>query len=254
MELVPVIDLMNGQVIRGVAGQRQNYRRNDSRLTQSADPKETALALAQAFQPGWIYVADLDAIQGGPVQTGALRLLLQTGVKLAVDAGVSNATAALKLVELGIGKVIVGLETLPNLEVLGEILEACGPEKVCFSLDLRDGNPLGPAGAGQYGLQLVADAMHMKLSHLIVLELSNIGLGRGVSTGALCHSIKVRWPELVVWTGGGVRSLPDLHRLQLLRVDGVMVASALHDGGITPADWQAFEALDVDSTLLAMDA
>jgi len=254
MELVPVIDLMGGQVIRGVAGQRQNYRRNDSQLTHSADPQETALALVQAFQPGWIYVADLDAIQGGPVQVDTLRLLQLTGVKLAVDAGVSNATDALKLMELGIGKVIVGLETLPNLDVLGEILEACGPEKVSFSLDLRDGNPLGPAGAGQQGLQLVADAVQMKLSHLIVLELSNIGLGRGVSTGALCHSIKVRWPELVVWTGGGVRSLPDLHRLLLLRVDGVMVASALHDGGITPADWQAFEALDVDSTLLAMDA
>jgi phosphoribosylformimino-5-aminoimidazole carboxamide ribotide isomerase len=66
--------------------------------------------------------------------------------------------------------------------------------------------------------------------------------------------MKKRWPDLVIWTGGGVRSLADLHQLFLNRVDGAMVASALHDGHISPADWRSFRALSNDSTQLAMDA
>jgi len=45
MRIIPVIDLMHGQVVRGIAGQRHTYQPIQSRLVASADP----MAVARAF-------------------------------------------------------------------------------------------------------------------------------------------------------------------------------------------------------------
>lgn len=254
MDLIPVIDLMQGQVVRGVAGERARYAPNRSCLVNSSDPLETALALIGRFRPNCLYVADLDAIQTGKVQTECLENLVRCSAPLAVDAGVKSVEAARHLVELGVAKVVVGLETLPELGLLERFVSDLGVEAVIFSLDLRNGRPLGP-GAGRTPVDVVSEAIQLGVHQLIVLDLESVGVSRGVPTGPLCHAIKSRWPDLIVWTGGGIRSLPDLHRLSLFRLDGVMVASALHDGRITPADWRTFEdLLSDDQTMLMMDA
>jgi phosphoribosylformimino-5-aminoimidazole carboxamide ribotide isomerase len=254
MELIPVIDLMQGVVVRGVAGRRELYRPNSSCLLNSSDPIETCRALMGSFQPQWLYVADLDGITQGAVQSEILTSLVDCGVALVVDAGVATRGQAVFLADLGASKIIVSSESVRSMKVVEEVLAELGPERVVFSLDLHDGNVLGDAFSGKHPVQVVSECHHSGIHQLIVLELSRIGTNRGVPTGSLCHSIKERWNDLVVWTGGGANQVADLHRLLLNRVDGVMIASALHDGRITPTDWKAFETLDIGDVMLAMDA
>jgi phosphoribosylformimino-5-aminoimidazole carboxamide ribotide isomerase len=254
MDLIPVLDLSQGQVVRGIAGERQRYAPNVSRLVSGAEPLRTAQALCKSFRPRFLYVADLDGIQTGAMQCSALADLRHCPAGLAVDAGVHALEAVHALLELGATEVIVGLETLPDLNLLGDWISELGPERIVFSLDLRNGRPFGPAAQDRHPMEVAAAALDQGVRRMIVLDLASVGIGRGVTTGALCHSIKTRWPDVILWTGGGVRSMADLHRLSLFRVDGVLVASALHDGRITPADWQTFVTLSSDDALLAMDA
>ncbi|WP_437227129.1 HisA/HisF-related TIM barrel protein [Planctomicrobium sp. SH661] len=254
MDLIPVIDLMQGHVIRGQAGQRESYQPNTSKLLASIDPRSTCQSLIRHYRPRCIYVADIDGIQDGQPQYSILESLVACGTDLVVDAGTDSLAQAQRVLELGVTKVIIGLETLPSLDLMKELISELGADRVIFSLDLFNGIPLGPDAAGKTPLEIVATAMECGVRQMIVLDLSHVGMNRGVPTGALCHTIKNRWPDLVVWTGGGVRSLADLHKLSLLRVDGAMVASALHDGHITPADWKSFETLSNDRTQMAMDA
>lgn len=254
MDLIPVIDLREGQVIRGHAGQRENYQANISRFVKSADPVATCNALIRQFHPRSIYVADLDGIEQGQPAYRLLEQLVNCGVALAIDAGTASCEQARRLIGLGAKKVIIGLETLPRLELMKDFVHELGNEQVIFSLDLLGGEPLGPDAAGKTPQEIVATAIECGVHQLVVLDLSHVGMQRGVSTGALCHALKNRWPDLIIWTGGGVRSLADLHKLSLSRVDGAMVASALHDGHITPADWKSFQALSNDITQMAMDA
>jgi phosphoribosylformimino-5-aminoimidazole carboxamide ribotide isomerase len=254
MDLVPVIDLKSGQVVRGVAGQRRDYALNTSVLTNSADPIATCEALLTNYRTPVIYVADLDAIEGGKIQEESLRSLAGCGAPLAVDAGTASVAQAEFLLSLGIAKVIIGLETLPDLNLTVDLVRALGPERAVFSLDLQSGRPLGAGSRGKPAIEVVSDVIEAGVRHIIVLDLASIGMSRGVPTGPLCHSIKNRWPDLIVWTGGGVRSLADLHRLSLCRVDGVMAASALHRGDITPSDWETFQdLLSDDQTMLMVD-
>jgi phosphoribosylformimino-5-aminoimidazole carboxamide ribotide isomerase len=254
MELIPVIDIRKGMVIRGHAGQRQKYLPNSSVLIPSYDPLNTCRALNRNFRPHWIYVADLDGIEHNTPQYPLLEKLTQCGPDLAVDAGTRSIAEARKLIDLGVRRIVIGLETLPSLKLLDALVSELGPEHLTFSLDLYDGEPLGPEGAGKSPIDIVSQAIEKGIRQLIVLDLSHVGMHRGVPTGQLCHSIKNRWPDLVVWTGGGVRSLADLHKLSLDRVDGAMVASSLHDGHITPADWKSFEMFSGDVIQIAMDA
>jgi phosphoribosylformimino-5-aminoimidazole carboxamide ribotide isomerase len=66
MPILPVLDVLDGAVVRGIGGRRAEYRRIASRWTASAEPVDVARALASPFGFTEFYVADLDAIAGRP--------------------------------------------------------------------------------------------------------------------------------------------------------------------------------------------
>ena len=95
LKLIPVIDLLQGQVVRAVRGDRKSYRPIVSPLCGSSDPVTVAQILCDHCAAGQLYVADLDALQGGAVQLAVLATLLQAlpGVELWLDAGLADAAA-----------------------------------------------------------------------------------------------------------------------------------------------------------------
>jgi hypothetical protein len=63
MRIIPVMDLMAGQVVRGIAGRRAEYRPLVSPLCGSSAPLEVARAF-RGLGFSEMYLADLDAIAG----------------------------------------------------------------------------------------------------------------------------------------------------------------------------------------------
>ncbi len=230
MRLIPVLDILNGHVVRGVGGRRHEYRPIQSVLTTSTNPDDVAAALIDAFAPQEIYVADLDAIQGSchPVTLPPCRR-----VTTWQDAGVRSADDAMRVAETG-AVVVAGLETVESPSVLQEILEAVTPERVVFSLDLKAGAPLRtwPGFAGP--LAIATEAIRLGVGRLIVLDLARVGEGRGTGTDDVCRRLAGEFPAVDLIAGGGVSSAEDIRRLAGAGVNGVLVASALHDGRIRP--------------------
>src|SRR5205085_9347687 len=60
--LLPVIDLMQGEVVHGIAGRREEYRPIVSILAESTKPLAVARAFREEFGFNELYLADLDAI------------------------------------------------------------------------------------------------------------------------------------------------------------------------------------------------
>jgi phosphoribosylformimino-5-aminoimidazole carboxamide ribotide isomerase len=217
---------MNGVVVRGIAGRRSEYRPIVSQLTTSTEPVQVARALIEACHPRELYVADLDAIQGDRPSVQMYREILGLGVDLWVDAGIRCAESARRISDAGC-HVVAGLETVPNPEVLREIVSVIGPTRVVFSLDLQNGAPM--RGWGVNALSVAAMAVDCGVQLLIVLDLARVGVGRGAGTEDLCREIASRFSRLEVIAGGGVSGVEDLNRLAAGGVRGVLVASALHD-------------------------
>ncbi len=235
MELIPVLDLLDGQVVRGVAGLRESYAPIESTLADSAEPLAIARALRHAFGLHRLYVADLDAIMHDAPHWSIIEALVADGFDLMIDAGLREPTRASQLVERGVKQVVAALETLPGCDPLADIIQCVGGERVVFSLDLMQGRALRDLSAWVTDdpLTIVNRAMASGVTSVIVLDLSGVGVRQGVPTLDLCRQLAKSHPSVRVITGGGVRNAEDLRLAAESGVDGLLVASALHDGSIT---------------------
>ena len=241
MTVLPVLDLLEGLVVRGVAGRRTEYRPLRSRLVETAVPLDVARALRDEFGYRRLYVADLDGILHRRPNWVAYQQLIDDGFKLLVDAGITCVDDARQLSGLGC-EVVIGLESSPSPEHVARMANAC--EAVTFSLDLQNGQPMlaeGASGWSHNPLEIVRQAIDIGISRLIVLDLADVGMGCGTRTGALCQSLLAVFPDLHLTCGGGIRNLDDLHQSRTLGVKQILVASALHDGRLTAGDLAAFD-------------
>jgi phosphoribosylformimino-5-aminoimidazole carboxamide ribotide isomerase len=244
MVILPVLDLLNGLIVRGVGGKREEYRPVVSHLTSRPD----ALAIAQAFREhlglNRMYVADLDGILYGRPNREIYQSLVEEGFELMIDAGFRSVESAQAVLATGSVQVIAGLETWPGPRELARLCRDVGPERVIFSLDLKQGLPLGDLRLWETNspLEIGVLAAGAGVSEMIVLDLAQVGNGTGVTTAPLCRQLRDRFPDLRLITGGGVRHIADLDGLAATGVDGVLVASALHDGRITRADLERHSA------------
>jgi phosphoribosylformimino-5-aminoimidazole carboxamide ribotide isomerase len=238
MRIVPVLDLKGGVVVRGIGGRREEYRPVVSRLTASARPLDVAAAFRDFFGLSDLYLADLDAIAGRAPALTIYAALRSYGFRLWVDAGLRRAADAEALAGAGIEGIVAALETLAGPAELTDLVQRFGRERVLFSLDLRAGRPLGDLNAWQVpdASALAGRAIACGVRRLIVLDLARVGVSGGTGTETLCRSLTAQFPNVELVVGGGVRDLGDLQRLWHAGVTAVLVASALHDGRLSPAD------------------
>ena len=145
MRIIGVLDLRHGLAVHARAGDRERYAPVQSVAGEAIEPGD-AQALARIYRDRFglheLYAADLDAIEGRAPQDRWVSSLA-TGGMLWLDAGASTADHARHALTLGATHVIVGLETLRSWRALDEICFAVDRRRVAFSLDLRDGTPLG---------------------------------------------------------------------------------------------------------------
>jgi phosphoribosylformimino-5-aminoimidazole carboxamide ribotide isomerase len=236
VKIIPVIDILNGIAVHAVRGRRKKYQPLKSILCVSTDPVDVAAAL-KALGFGELYVADLDAIAGRhPNLSMFKRIVDKTGLRLMVDAGITSLKTAEELLGNGVSKVIIGTETLPSASLVAEAVKSFGTEKVMVSLDLMNGQVLSKfeLGALVEPMALLRKFQNMGVSQIIVLDLAKVGSGEGVNTQFLKEVTRNIKAE--VYVGGGVRGVKDLVTLKDLGVFGVLVATALHSGKISPEE------------------
>lgn len=238
MRILPVLDLLNGTVVRGVAGRRAEYRPVASRLVDSAEPLAVARALREQLGLSTLYVADLDAILHERPNREIHARLAAEGFELWIDAGLRTLDAARRLLESPATRAVVGLETWPGPDDLARLCRSVDAQRVIFSLDLQSGKSLGDGAAwgSTDPAEIASRAVAAGIQRMIVLDLAGVGVSAGVATLALCRRLRERFANLELITGGGVRDGDDLARLEEAGIAGALVASAFHDGRVTRRD------------------
>lgn len=237
VRIIPVLDVMNGVVVRAVGGRRSEYRPIMSRLTDSTEPLAVAKALLTATGASELYVADLDAITGEcRFSAETLRVFREATVTNWVDVGLRRPIDVQVLPEHRGVRLIVGSETVEDLGVIGWAGRYGGrAHEAAFSIDLHDGVILGDWRS--WGVESPRDVIGLAgivlgrgIRTMVLLDLAGVGVGQGPRTADTCRRIRVAYPRLEIITGGGVRNHDDIKRLEDAGADGVLVASALHDG------------------------
>lgn len=223
MDIIPVIDLMQGQVVHAVRGERSAYRPIVSRLCEGSDPLLLSRALLAACGTHRLYAADLDGILGRGAQLPLIKHLLEAlpTLELWLDAGFPEpAVAAALLQPLGAAGArvvpVFGSESLRSALALQQI----GPGGV-LSLDRRGGERLDPAGCW--------DQPALWPERIIVMTLDRVGADSGPDLQTLAD-VRQRAPHAWLVGAGGIRDAQDLQRAETAGAQAWLVASALHNG------------------------
>lgn len=226
MKIIPVIDIKNGMVVRPGGALRADYQPWRSPLCPNAGPAEAVAGFLALFPFETIYIADLDAIEGGEPQLAVLAAIAGAfpGVELWVDGGFKNAAALTAWRARRFGRPVAGSETV----TCGEDLR--GSECI-LSLDFRGGRLLGDAGWLQ--------APSLWPPDVIVMSLERVGRDRGPDLKRLIE-IRGIAPGARLWAAGGIRGARDLEMLRENGVCGALAATALHTGRL---DRQKIEKL-----------
>ena len=237
---IPVLDLAHGDAVHATAGRREEYQPVESVLTPGL--RGNALALARAYRERLgathCYVADLDAIQEKGLQSELLGRLADAaegfGAGLLVDAGAAGIAGVKDLLDLGVAKVIAGLESLDSWSDLENMVGVAGGDRVLFSLDLHQGRPIyhldvGPRLERISPEELLDRATSIGIGGLIVIDLADVGAGAGPSTGPLIQQLAARY-RMPLYAGGGVRDRTDVDALLEAGAAGVLVGTAIHRG------------------------
>ncbi|HHH45023.1 MAG TPA: hypothetical protein ENK49_12870 [Gammaproteobacteria bacterium] len=223
MNLIPVIDIARGHAVHARGGLRETYQPLQSILCHSSKPLDVMAGLLDLYAFTDVYIADLDAIQGRPVQSAVLRQLHQAfpAVQLWIDAGIRNVDQFRSLQQLVAATLVLGSETLTDVSVLEE---AVVHETGVLSLDFRGRFLLGPA--------TLPDTPALWPRRVIAMTLDRVGQNRGPDLNRL-RKLHNAAPATALYAAGGVRNRDDLNDVQLAGCAGVLLASALHDGRLT---------------------
>ncbi len=229
MQLIPVIDLMAGQVVRGVRGERSAYRPIRSSLCESSAPLDLAPHLLARSASDTLYIADLDALTGGALQFDILAALLEglPALKLWVDGGFRDAESIDAFrARLGAHAArvtpIIASESLADVGTARRCLEAHRTHCI-LSLDRRQGSLLDPGGCHAHPEWWPA--------RVIVMTLDRVGADAGPDLDTL-RSVQAKRRDVQLIGAGGIRSEDDLQRAAASGASAWLVASALHDGRI----------------------
>ncbi len=233
MRIVPVLDLKGGIVVHARRGQRGDYSPLRSPLVEGCEPVAVARALCAVCGTGRLYVADLDALAGAPVDEATLTALSAVAEPW-VDAGATTPDRAATLRRAGAARNVVGTESIGPGDPGGDVLAAPALPHV-LSIDLRDGRLISPRPdlAGREPAAAAPLARSLGIDEVLVIDLARVGSGSGPPLEAVAELAAVL-PAVAIYAGGGVRDDEDLRALESAGAAGALVATALHEGRVTP--------------------
>lgn len=244
--VVPVLDLMIGQVVWAKGGSRGNYAPVHSSLTASAQPVDVAKAVFNQTGCDCLYVANIDSFAGATPISEVYRELTEAGFSLWIDADWMSFLNSDERVDQ-----ILSLAQDPNIRLVfssetmsswNEFSIVAGLAKnglqPIYSLDVQGGEVIAKSDelTRSNPMEMIRRARDAGVTTIILLDLKSVGTENGGSTEELVRTVSEQYPDLQLISGGGIRSHEDAQKLLTAGCQHVLVASAIYDCKFTPDD------------------
>ncbi len=239
MDLLPAIDLMDGQVVRLYQG---DY---DRQTTYGQDPVAQARRFADAGAT-WLHVVDLAGARSGKMEHLQVveSICARTSLHVEIGGGIRDEQAIRRYLEVGACRVILGTAALQQWSLFQSWAHADDlAGKLVLGLDARKGK-LAVAG---WETQVEATALEVAqkvngwpLAAIVYTDIETDGTLAGPNFDATRQMAEAT--DVPIVASGGVGTLEHLRELRTLPIGGAIVGRALYDGAFTIE--QALEAFE----------
>lgn len=228
MEIIPAIDLINGECVR-------LYKGDYEKMVKYYDnPVEVAKKWTD-YGARWIHVIDLDgAKKSYPVNLNVVKKIKQKfNILIEYGGGIRNVNSLTEAINAGVDKAIIGTKAIEDLNSLKEFY-AIGNGKIIISIDFGKDNVVFKEGwLSGSSLNLFDFGKKIKNSgvkEVIITDISRDGTLEGINIGVVKEFlIKTK---LKIFVAGGISNINDIKKIKEIEqygIKGVIIGKALYE-------------------------
>ena len=238
IELIPAIDIINGQCVRLTKG---DYLQ---KTVYSDSPAEVAKGFEQLGYKR-LHVVDLDGAKSKHIVNDEVLRCITTETQLTVDfgGGIKTDEDIRKAFDAGAKMVTVGSIAVQQPELCFKWLEKYGAERIILGADVRHGK-ISINGwkedSDEDLLPFLRKYIDAGIKNVLCTEISKDGTLAGPAI-ELYKSVMRVYPELHLIASGGVSSMDDIKALDAAGIPAVVFGKAIYEGKINLKelwDWQ----------------
>jgi phosphoribosyl isomerase A len=228
LELLPAVDVCDGQAVRLVHGESGSE-------TAYGDPLQAALAWQRAGAE-WLHLVDLDAAFGtGDNRARIAEVVRAMDIKVELSGGIRDDATLAAALATGCRRVNLGTAALETPEWVAKVIAEHG-ERIAVGLDVR-GRTLRGRGWTRDGGDLYETLERLDAegcARYVVTDINKDGTLKGPNLQLLRDVCA--FTDRPVVASGGVSSLDDLRAIATLvpeGVEGAIVGKALYAEAFT---------------------
>ena len=227
-EIIPAIDLKGGRCVQLQQGKR------DAVLFSAENPVKIALHWL-SLGVSRLHIIDLDAaLQVGYDNFGIITEIVRQvkgRAKIQVGGGIRSYKAALRLLNLGVERIIFGTAMLKSPQLVRRIADEFSPRRVMIALDVRHGKVAIDGWREVTGIEAreaVKMASNIGAGSLLFTNIDVEGLMGGINIAIIKEILS--YTTLPVVVSGGITSVEDIAQIEEAGASGVVIGSALYTG------------------------
>ena len=229
IQLIPAIDIINGQCVRLTKG---DY----SQMTVYSD---SPFHVAQKFeQTGFhrLHVVDLDGAKSRHIVNDQVLREITQATQLTVDfgGGIKTDNDIRKAFDAGASMVTIGSIAVQQPELCMEWIERYGSERIILGADVRNGK-ISINGwkedSDEDLLPFLKRFVESGICNVLCTEISKDGTLQGPAI-ELYQRVMDAYPDLHLIASGGVSSIEDIRALNEAGIPAVVFGKAIYEGKI----------------------
>lgn len=236
MNIIPAIDLINGQCVRLTEGDFAQQ------TTYDADP----VAVAQRFEQQGVrrlHLVDLDGARARrPVNLPVLeKIARHTQLHIDFGGGLQSEQSVRQAFDAGAAQITAGSIAVREPGVVQHWLTTFGADKIIVGADFRHNHIAINAWADQSEWTLSAfikEYLEAGATTFICTDVSKDGKLQGPSL-PMYQELREQYPQAQLVASGGVTTMQDVEVLAAIGMHGAIIGKALYEGTITLEQLQA---------------
>jgi phosphoribosylformimino-5-aminoimidazole carboxamide ribotide isomerase len=229
MQLIPAIDLKNGEAVRLYKG---DY---NQKTVYSSTPENIAKEF-ENMGASYLHIVDLDGAKDANTANLETIKKIRNTIKIPIElgGGIRNIeTVEMYLNDVGINRVILGTAAIHNPAFLKEALLKFGPEKIVVGVDILNGY-VSTSGwletSDVYYIDFLKELERMGVTTIVCTDISKDGTLTGPSFD-IYQKIKEN-TNINFVVSGGVKDANDIYKVNELGYYGCIVGKAYYEGKI----------------------
>ncbi|MEX0679756.1 MAG: 1-(5-phosphoribosyl)-5-[(5-phosphoribosylamino)methylideneamino]imidazole-4-carboxamide isomerase [Balneolales bacterium] len=230
MQVIPAIDLLNGQVVRLKKGDYNEV------TVYSNHPVSFVKKFKEAGFT-YIHVVDLNGAREGRFMNLPVieRIIKETGVSIQCGGGIRSRSDIKKLLQAGVSRIVSSSMAVQRPDEWQASIDLYGGDTCILGLDIKNGK-MAYGGweetSDESAMDFLGSMIRTRVKTILCTDVARDGMLTGINSG-LYREIAMRYPQVNIIASGGVANKEDLRHLAIEGMYGVVIGRAFYEKKIS---------------------